>query len=415
MPPRRRWAKRLAFALAPLLVVAAACEVVQVRRMARLARITQAAEAASGPLLFECRWEHPVVVGAARDCNGVDVAHAAAERLFADAPVGMMTKAMLLDALEQDRPLPADVSDFVGSHGKALAEVREAARCSWACVRDSPTTHYRRGTVDTASDLLLFGARAAAPEECLGMALDVMRLVQDGETGLGSVFANRENSRQPRRLHEARRTLLECGRHASAAVLVQAARQTAIVATTPPPVGDALAADALFITTALLEDVAQPDRANILWLQRGPLLDLADALVARIDTFRAYRDDELPAAFDRLAHDLPARPWVPFAGHTEGYTALLDIPQDLREVLRAQAHVDRDLRATAVALAALRDRVAGGTWTDAGPAERARPDLRDPFTGQPFGWSLGVGGPIVLAEAVGDVDAEAIGLTDPSR
>jgi hypothetical protein len=294
----RPWRKRVLSALAPLALAGVACGVVQVRRAARLASITRAAEAASHPLIFECRWERPVVGGVARDCNGVDVAGAAVERLFADAPEGMMAKASLLAALEQDRPLPGEVSDFVASHREALAEVREAARCSWACVRDSPRTHYRRGSVDTATDLLLFTARGSAPETCLSIAIDVMRLVQDGETGLVSAFASREGGREPRQLHEARRTLLECGRRASGPLLADAAGGSAIIATTPPPVGHALATDALVIATALLDDVGQPDRPgaeNVLWVQRGGLLDVADALVARIDTFRGYRDDDLPA------------------------------------------------------------------------------------------------------------------------
>jgi hypothetical protein len=421
-PRGRRLGRRVALALAPLVVVGAACGVVQVRRASRLESITKAAEAESHPLILECRWERPVVGGAARDCNGVDVAQAAVDRLFGDAPEGMMAKASLLAALEQDRPLPADVASFVESHGKALDEVREATRCSWACVRDVPRTHFRRGSLDAATDLLLFSARAATPEACLSIAIDVMRLVQDGETGLSSAFVSRETSREPRHLHEARRTLLECGRRAGGPLLAEAARRTALVATTPPPVGDALATDALVIATALLEDVGHPDRPgaeNVLWVQRGGLLDLAGALVARMDTYRSYRDDDLPASFDRLSHDLPPRPWVPLADHKpSGYSPsvgeVLDAPQDLRDVLRGHAHVDRDLRATAVALAALRDRVAGGAWSDAGPAERARPELRDPFTGQPFGWSLAPAGPILLAEAVGEVDAEAIGLPEPA-
>ena len=422
-PRRRRWGKRVALALAPLAIAGAACGLVQVRRASRVAAIAQAADAQSHRLISDCRWERPVVGGPARDCNGVDVAREAAKRLFADAPEDMMSRASLLDALEHDRPLPPHVAEFVGGHGKTLEEVREAAWCSWACTRDTPWTNYRRGTVDNAIELLLFSARSSAPDACLLVALDVMRLVQDGGTGLASMFASRESSRQPRRLHEARRTLLECGGRASGPALAEAARQAAVVATTPPPVGDALASDALLVATVLLEDVARPDRPgaeNVLWVQRGGLLDAADALVARIDTFRSYRDDDLPAAFDRLSHDLPPRPWVPFADHkSHEYSSSvgeeLNLLGDLRDLLRAWAHVDRDLRATAVALAALRDRVTSGAWSPAGPAERELPELRDPFTGRPFGWSRGGAGPIVLAEAVGDVDAEAIGLPEPAR
>jgi hypothetical protein len=410
------WGRRATLALATLAIVMAGCGLVQIRRAARAARITQTAEAASHPLIVECRWERPVVGGAARDCNGIVAADDAAKRLLADAPEGMMAKASLLDLLEHDRALPADVSAFVASHGKALAEVREAARCSWACRREASLTNYRRGTANTTNELLLFAARASTPEECMHITIDVMRLVQDGETGLHASFAGRGTSREARWLHEARRTLLECGRSASGPALEEAARQVVVVATTPPPVGDALAIDALFTATALLEDVVQPDRANVLWVQRGALLDVADGLVAHIDTFRTYRDDDdFPAALDRLSHDLPPRPWLPFSFHTPDVVSFFDvIPDDFREVLRGHAHVDRDLRATAVAIAALRDRVTDGAWKNGGPAERTRRELRDPFTGEPFEWELSAAGPVLFAKAIGEADAEAIGLSEPA-
>jgi hypothetical protein len=415
---RRAWVRRIAVALGAVAALAAAAGGVQLHRASRLKRIAASAEAASRPLVDDCRWVRPVTGGPALPCNGDEEEHAAARHLFADAEVGAIAKADLLGALEHDRPPPPDVAAFLASHGPALAALRDSTRCSWACVQKVIRDDYRRGSTFDAADLLLHAARAAAPAECLSTAFAAQRILLDDASGVAGWTAY-SSPHERRRMHETRRTLLACAAKAplDAALLDAAARDAASVAAHPPPVGDALAVAALFRAVSLAED-AEGKRVDddLLWIQRGVLLDAADDTLASLPALRAYRDDEMPALFDRLARDLPPARRAPL-GDRKPYewsisaNARLDTKGMLAPTLSRHAHLYRDLRLTAAALAALRDRAAKGAWPAGGPAELAYPALRDPFTGEPFEWVPGPAiGQVNLMARRGKPDPETGGL-----
>jgi hypothetical protein len=422
-PPKRPRLRRAAIAAA--VVVAAlgvGCGGVHFHRKARAVSLAATVDAASRPLLFECRWERPVVGGPGRDCNGAEAANAAAGRLMTGAPKDATSYSALLDALENDRTPSEEVQTFLADRGAPLAELRDSVRCSWACLRDSPAfSSWSRHA--SAVALLVVTARAAPPEACLATAVDALRLVEDRASGAqGTLFGR--GSLDTRLLHEARRTLVRCAAAAPPDVVSGAARDTATVAKTPPPVGDAVALMALESAASLVDHVLAPGQTgadNVLWVQRGGFLDEAQELLARVDTYRGYRDAELPAAIGRLGRDTPAPAWVPFANYKSAEWAssagqiLAATLSELRSVLDGHTHADRDLRLAAVAVAAERDRVAAGAWPEQGPAERVDPALCDPFTGAPFVWSVRPGGPVLLAEAMGEADAETVELAEPAR
>jgi hypothetical protein len=388
---RRALRVALVFVGAAALTVGARLAI-DAHRRARAERIAQVLVAASGPLMTECRWERPVVGGEPRDCNTIEAVDAAVNALFADAPEGAMASTNMLDALATKWDAPPAVAPFVESHAAGLRAVRDAARCAWACERGTTRVSYRRGSRHDALELLLFQARVAPPDECRAIALDVLGLLEDERTGFVAAFAG--NATGTALVVEARRTLVACG---PGGALDATARDATALAARVPPIGDALALRSLMTGTSLVEEATHPDAPgaeNILWVQRGLLLDVADAEAARLPTLRAYRDDDERALLARLDADTPKTPWIPFAAHapTSWAASAGDLvggaPAALRAVVEARALFDRELRLLAVAMGALRDRTARAAWPEVGPAELAAPALRDPLTGAPFGWSV---------------------------
>jgi hypothetical protein len=160
--------------------------------------------------------------------------------------------------------------------------------------------------------------------------------------------------------------------------------------------------------------------AETMWVQRGTLLDAAEDDVARVPMLRAYRDDDLPAALDRLGRELPPPRHAIFGAHDPGTgnpstDATLELERWPAEILHAHALFDRDLRLAVVALAAIRDRIVDGAWPAAGPAELGFAALRDPFSGAPFVWSVDAAGATLVAPAIRDVEAEAVPLAVERR
>jgi hypothetical protein len=157
---------------------------------------------------------------------------------------------------------------------------------------------------------------------------------------------------------------------------------------------------------------------NVLWFQRGYLLDAAEALLNKLDRWRSYRND-FPALFDELARDLPPSPGIPFANlklkSSGGSAEELVETVSLTDVLTTLALQLRHLRLIALELAAYRDRALTGTWPTLGPKEREFPALGDPLTGSPFAWSISGDVAALVAPAARGIDAEEIALPSPRR
>ena len=380
----------VALVLAALSVAALVGGIVLDRRR-RLKRIGAGVAQASKPLITRCRWQRPAIGGPGQDCNAEDRLHAAVRSLFSGGtgPLGPE----VLSAVIHDKPAPGEVEQYARDHATALQAVRDSVRCGWACERGAALGDYHHGTSLHALALLLVSARSSSPAECLATGLDIVRIVQDSTTGIGGL---KPDLYAPI-LEEARRTLLRCARRADSAALRVAARDAATLARTPPPVGDTLASQASMAATRLLLTVDNPKRVgaeNILWLQRGYLLDAAAALAARLDTLRGYRSADFPALFGRLDRDLPPPVHVPFGTHKRDDWApsanqlVGAAGPTLHEVLRQAAGNERAVRLLAVALAAFRDHSAQGAWPAKGPRELAMSAFRDPLGGAAFSWSV---------------------------
>lgn len=391
---------------------------VQLRRSARTRALASELDAASRPLVFDCRWERPVTAGATpRDCNAVAEERAAVKRLFADAKSDMMLDTNLFGAIEQDQAPPAGVAAFLASHGPAIAALHEATLCSWACLRDVSSENFHRGTTLDSIRLLLMSAAASPPPTCFSQALDALRIELDRNTGVAGegTYSTRY---QRETVHAIRHVLLRCASSADAATLRTSTADAATIAMTPPPVGDGMATLALTYAVSLVDDTnGERSWGQVMWVQRGVFLDAASNLVERIPSLREYRGAEWPALFDRLSREAPPKRKAPFGdrpGDYGGPTAneILDVEAILADELRWYAHRDRDLRLLVAALAAMRDRVVTGAFPPSGPEELAAPTLRDPLTGEPFGWSTGPGeGQATLVAHAGRGEgAEAIAL-----
>jgi hypothetical protein len=393
---------------------------IDLHRTARVEHLAAKVLEASHVLLDECRWERPAVGGPSRECNAAEVANVAVNHLFADAPVGAIANAELLRALREYRAPPEDIEGFLATHTDALAAVRDSTRCSWSCVREAPHIAYRHGSFRDAMALLLLQARASPPRTCLAIGIDVVRLAEDDTVGLSDAIAfSRPMPDDIPAL--AQRTLVECAARADAATIEEAARDALVVAKSPKPVGDALALCATILSGPMISDVSDPKRVgagNVLWVQRGYVLDAAESELALIPSLRAYRGEDYPALFDRLERDLPPLTWIPLAHYGEqdwqGATGnRLAVARDgMRELLLVDALFARRIRLMGVALAALRDRIDRGAWPTAGPTELSDPALRDPLVGAPFRWSLDGTRAILAADATtGDREAPAEALT----
>ncbi len=409
--------RKIGIAVVAVVTVGAAVVVgVGVHRNARVARDASALDAAAKPLVYECKWKRAPIRGEAHDCNAIDERTAAVKKLFADARPGQIADAKLLDVLQAYGWVPTDIDELVAGHAADLAAVRESTRCAWACQRGATHDDFRRGTSRDAMRLLLVVARRSSPDACLAIALDVVRLIEDAATGIGEMSLD-----APTHV-EAASTLVHCAAKADAATIERAVLDAAILASNAPPVGDALAWEAVMMATPLLTAVENPKRVgaeNVLWIQRGFLVDAADALIARIDTWRAYASADFPALFDRLEGDLPPVPYVPFASHnSSGYSPSAgdmvgSAHAALRKSLLASASFHRRLRMNAVALAALRDRIATGKWSESGPTERDLPALRDPIGGAPFAWAVDGAVAKLHAPAARDAAADTVTLDAP--
>jgi hypothetical protein len=295
-----------------------------------------------------------------------------------------------------------------------MSALHDATLCSWACRRDATIRVIHRGTMLDAVDLLLVSAVASPPATCFSRGLDALRVELDGGTGLEGELSYRAPN-QRRRVHAIRRVLLACGVHADAATLASAEQEALSIAGTPPPVGDGLATQALLSAVPLLEAARGETWYRVSWVNRGAFLDAAEDLSRRIPQLRDYRDDELPGLFDRFSREVPPKRTVFFGDRDKGgftLNGLLDVGDQLVEVLKWHAHLDRELRLIVVALAAMRERVAAGAYPDAGPAELTAPPLRDPLTGEPFAWSIASaeGRATIVAHAARGEDAEAVAL-----
>ena len=71
-------------------------------------------------------------------------------------------------------------------------------------------------------------------------------------------------------------------------------------------------------------------------------------------------------------------------------------------------------RSARVALAALRERIATGKWSESGPTERDVPALRDPIGGAPLAWSVDGTVATLRAPAARDAAADALSLDVPA-
>ena len=279
-PPHIKRIVRVALVIGSLGVVVGFPRVaIDFHRRARVEHLAAKVLEASHVLLDECRWERPAVGGPSRDCNATEVANAAVNHLFADAPVGAVANAELLRALRESRAPPADIEGFLATHTDALAAVRDSTRCSWSCVREAPHIAYRHGSLHDAMALSLLQARASPPRTCLAIAIDVVRLAEDDTVGLSDAIAYARPT--PEDLPAlAQRTLVECAARADAATIEAAARDALVVAKSPKPVGDALALCVTIVSETMISDVGDPKRdraANVLWVQRGSLLDAAES------------------------------------------------------------------------------------------------------------------------------------------
>jgi hypothetical protein len=412
----RAWLRRSAVLLGVLTAAGVAFEGVNVRRAQRAAHLDRDAEAPLASLLTECRWERPVVGGPARDCNGAQEADAAAFGLFTGTKYREVPGARLPEVLERDGAPPPFAAALLASHAPQLADLREATRCSWACVRDLGKSTWAKGTVQDGAALLLFAARAADPAVCAAMARDALRLVEDGAAGLEGpiVYARSGDSAFEQRLvREVRRTWMLCLARGDAEVASGAARDAAVLAA-PSPVGDAMALAALEDAAALVATV-RGDHGGLPWYQRGTFLDAAEDLLAIVPALRTYHDDDLPTAFDRVERErlAPHRALLGDRLGSWGYRpneVLEGVVETPAKILRQRALLDRDLRLTAVALAAIRDHLAHGAWPAAGPTEIALPALRDPFTGEPFRWTVDAAGPVLVAPAARGEGADSLAL-----
>jgi hypothetical protein len=412
----RAWLRRSAVFLGVLAAAGVAFEGANLRRAQRAARLDRDAEAPLAALLTECRWERPVLGGPARDCNGAADADAASLSLFAGTKYREVSGARLPEVLGQDGAPPPFAAALLATHAPQLAELREATRCSWACKRDLGKSTSAHGTVRDGAALLLFAARAADPATCAAMARDALRLVEDGAAGLEGpiVYARSGDSSFERPLvREIRRTWMLCLARGDAGIASAAARDAAVLAAASPA-GDAMALAALEDAASLV-GIVRGERGGLPWYQRGTFLDAAEDLVAIVPSLRTTRDDDLPAAFDRVERErlFPRRALLGDRQGSWGYhpnEILGSIVETPAKVLRQRALLDRDLRLTAVAVAAIRDHLAHGAWPASGPAEIALPALRDPFTGEPFRWTVDAAGPVLVAPAARGEEADSLAL-----
>jgi hypothetical protein len=391
---------------------------VQLRRSARTKALASELDAASRPLIFDCRWDRPVTAGATpRDCNAAAEERAAVKRLFADIERDLLLKTNLLGLIEQDQAPPAGVAAFLASHGPALAALHEATLCSWACARDVSPENYHQGTTFAAVQLLLTSAAESAPPTCFSQALDALRIELDRYTGVAgagaySTKATRETA------HAIRHVLLRCAARADAATLRASTTDAATIAMTPPPVGDGMATLALTYAVSLVEDTnGARSWGQAMWVQRGVFLDAASDLAERIPALREFGDADWPEHFERLPREAPPKRTAPFGDRPDEYggatvNETLDVEAIMADELRWYGHRDRDLRLLVAALAAMRDRAVTGAFPPSGPEELAAPTLRDPLTGEPFGWSTGPGDgqATLVAHAGRGEGAEAIAL-----
>jgi hypothetical protein len=174
--------------------------------------------------------------GRARDGNAIDARHAAVKELFfggrGKEMVARPGRGDLRKLLATDDPVPDDVEAFIGDNARALAAFRESSRYAWACDRNLARERPEEGTYRDAMALLLLDARRSAAEPWLSIALDVIQLFEDAQTGFASApfvwrsFLDREKDPKSEPSyaplywpHQVERTIGRCALRAGADVL----------------------------------------------------------------------------------------------------------------------------------------------------------------------------------------------------
>jgi hypothetical protein len=255
-------------------------------------------------------------------------------------------------------------------HRAELDGVRASTQHEWAWAADTASgLGAGTSTNDVIRGLLVTAASAARPGECLEIAADSIRVVQDASSS--ELPSSEERDLASVAAHVA----LRCAVRASPGELAGAEREFRQLGRDAPPVGPRielfLYQNASMIREGLRSIRRFPHNSSDLELLRRRAEFLAEMEVSIDHGLRwgaaagaSYAElVALATELEAQAHDRLADPW-PFSEYTRWVTMATS----------ATAVV----RALALALVALRDGDAGLA------AALADPELRDPFTGQPL-------------------------------
>ncbi len=321
------------------------------------------------------RFERPVLRGTAAEGNAADAERALLEPLDKLDP---KTFDPLTKLFRDGGPMPPAIVALVEQHRAALEALRAASQRTHAWTQvpfeqgasaQIPPFVSRLRT----NKLLLAMATRADPADCMRIAADAIRIGQDGGAGVGLIGS----AIAAAQTELAIPVLLRCAARADTAARRDAAREVAVLAAHPLPLGDAFEAEGLMAGGSFrglaLDVPAFPTSSAALesWSGRGIALDAWQHVAAEAEKLRGLDVRRVPeglALLEQLEQAATRSPNPLVAMITPTRASLV-----IREAT-AQTH----LRATVVLLEALADPAAD-------PAGLVRkPELADPFSGRPL-------------------------------
>ncbi len=346
--------------------------------------------------LRRLRWERPVVRGQPGEANAAAEAAAA----LADwTPIGDDARDGIAQKLYYGTALSPAEHALLEARKGLLERVRNATQHGWAQTELTPergaqmrVPAYPRA-VEVAV-LLLARGQEAAPDECLRLATDVIRLGQDLVPG-GPLEAV---SVSMRLTSVASPVIAHCAARADLTTLRRAAHELHTLATHPPPSGAALELTDIVSAMKLraLAALTNKPTAALVWqtLMARPALLKDWALFDGPTRFREITPERYPDGLDDLKRQQDLRQQSKTGSVAADAGSLVDF---LYDDMRGQAL----LRGLTVGVATLAERVYRGKLPSE-PVSLHDVALLDPFRGKSLSFRVSADGTELTLWSVGE-------------
>jgi hypothetical protein len=352
------------------------------------------------------RWERPALRGEAREGN----AHRAiVSALDGFSGLSFQQRDGLASQLYYGQPLSADQRALLARHASMIGKLRLATFSSWSMTelsldKATPGAAPAYPPVMDAALLMLAQAATLTADECMAHCADVMRLGQDMVPGAPLEAA----SLSMRITSTASPVLLRCALPSSVESVLRASRELRMLATHAPPTGSGIELADL-LAGIKLRDMSrlfgsEGDDSMATRLRRRPALFAAWRYFENPARWRALTPDRYPQALENWQREQEWRTRAELALVADATAPVVDW---LYDDMRGQAL----LRELAIGLATKAERMRRAR-TPREPLLLQEPELRDPFTGEPFKWRLSQDGAELTLWSVGEDRRDDKGASD---